>query len=95
MRAVAHQGIAFPLLWTLLPKRGNSNTDERLDLVGQFLKLFARQQIAYLTADREFVGQAWIKYLLKQPVPFRIRIRQSDRLSNGRGKPIMRQSPIR
>ena len=88
MLAVAHQGVAFPVLWVLLPKRGNSNTAERIDLVAQLLKLFDRQQIAYLTADREFVGRAWIKYLLKQPVPFRIRIRQSDRLSNGRGKAI-------
>ncbi len=88
MLAVAHQGVAFPLLWTLLPKRGNSNTTERIDLVARLLKLFERQQIAYLTADREFVGRAWIKYLLKQPVPFRLRIRQSDRLSNGRGQAI-------
>lgn len=32
MLAVADQGVAFPLLWTLLPKRGNSNTSERIDL---------------------------------------------------------------
>ncbi len=88
MLAVAYQGVAFPVLWTLLPKRGNSRTSERIDLVAQLLKLFPRQSIGYLTADREFVGRAWIQYLLKQPVPFRIRIRQSDCLSNGRGKAI-------
>ena len=88
MLAVAHQGVAFPLLWVLLPKRGNSNTTERIDLVARLLKLFDRKQIAYLTADREFVGREWIKYLLQQPVPFRIRIRQSDCLSNGRGQAI-------
>lgn len=63
--AVAYQGVAFPLLWTLLPKQGNSNTTERIDLVAQLLKLFPRNQIGYLTADREFVGRGWIQYLLK------------------------------
>lgn len=88
MLAVAYQGVAFPLLWTLLPKRGNSNTKERIDLVAQLLTVFGRNQVAYLTADREFVGREWIEYLLKQPLPFRLRIRQSDRLSNGRSKAI-------
>jgi len=41
MLAVAHQGVAFPLLWVLLPKRGNSNTAERIDLVARLLQLFA------------------------------------------------------
>lgn len=50
MLAVAHQGVAFPILWVLLPKRGNSNTSERIDLVAQLLKLFPGKQIAYLTA---------------------------------------------
>jgi len=88
MRAVADQGVAFPVLWVLLPKRGNSNTAERIDLVAQLLKLFPHQQSAYLTAEREFVGRTWIKYLLKQPIPFRLRIRQSDCLDNGRGKAV-------
>jgi len=29
MLAVAYKGVAFPLLWELLPKQGNSNTEER------------------------------------------------------------------
>lgn len=69
MLAVAYQGVAFPLLWTVLPKRGNSNTEERIDLVAQLLTVFGRNQVAYLAADREFVGREWIKYLLKQPLP--------------------------
>lgn len=29
---VVHQGIAYPLVWTMLPKKGNSNSNERMDL---------------------------------------------------------------
>ena len=68
--------------------QGNSDTNERIDLVAQLLKLVLRKQIAYLTADQEFVGRTWIKYLLQQPLPFRIRIHHSDCLANGRGKAI-------
>ena len=27
---VVHEGVAFPLVWTMLEKRGNSNTLERM-----------------------------------------------------------------
>ena len=56
MLGVVHQGIAFPLFWHLLDKRGNSNTEERFDQLVEFLCVFAPEDIAYLTADREFIG---------------------------------------
>ena len=30
---IVHQGVAFPLLWWMLDKKGNSNTQERVDAV--------------------------------------------------------------
>ncbi|NJM64785.1 MAG: IS4 family transposase [Leptolyngbyaceae cyanobacterium CRU_2_3] len=84
MLGVVHQGVAFPLVWCLLDKRGNSNTHERIDLFNQFLARFEGHQIACLTADREFLGQGWFEYLLTEPLtPFRIRIRQNHTLSDG------------
>jgi hypothetical protein len=42
------------------------------------------QDIDYLTADREFLGHGWLKYLLSQPMmSFRIRIREKDLLGDG------------
>lgn len=85
MLGVVHQGIAFPLMWDLLAKRGNSNTGERMKLFQQFLQHFGERQIAYLTADREFVGQDWFWYLQANPsTPFRIRIRENHNLYDGR-----------
>jgi hypothetical protein len=49
MLAVAHRGIAVPLLWTMLDKKGNSHTDERIALMKRFIALFSMQRIAYLT----------------------------------------------
>ena len=37
MIAICYKGIAYPILWQLLLKAGNSNTAERKVLVGHFL----------------------------------------------------------
>jgi hypothetical protein len=53
---VCHQGTAFPLLWAVLPKKGCSNTAERIALLDEFGRQFGFPAIAYLCADREFIG---------------------------------------
>ena len=84
MLGVVHQGVAFPLVWTMLDKKGNSNTQERCELINRFLEIFGEREIACLTGDREFVGGEWFGYLLRCPrTPFRIRIRKSTLLSDG------------
>ena len=85
---VVHQGIAFPVVWEVLDKPGNSNYQERLDLMERFYALFPGVQVRCLTADREFIGGDWLSYLLCAPspqmlTPFRIRIRASDKLYDG------------
>lgn len=87
MLGVVHEGIAFPLLWTMLDKKGNSNSDERMDLFDRFEALFPDVEVACLTADREFVGAEWLSYLLLDPkIPFRLRIRHSELISSKSGK---------
>ncbi len=85
MLGVVHNGVAFPLVWTLLDKRGNSNSLERSLLFNQFLERCGERALVCLTADREFVGKDWFSYLVSEPLtPFRIRIRQNHLLSDGR-----------
>lgn len=64
MLGIVHEGVAFPVVWCLLNKRGNSNSTERMNLFNQFLERFGNRDIAYLTANREFVGKDWFGYLL-------------------------------
>jgi hypothetical protein len=83
MLGVVHNGVAFPLLWWMLDKKGNSNTLERIELLEEFFEVFPAAEVDYLTADREFLGTDWFEYLLEQGmVEFRIRIRESDKLDN-------------
>jgi hypothetical protein len=61
MISIAYQGMAIPILWTMLPKRGNSNTNERKELIQRFLDLFGQECIEAFLADREFIGDTWFE----------------------------------
>ena len=87
MLGIVHQGIAFPVMWTMLDKRGNSNSDERIELLERFKRVFPNAQIRCLTGDREFIGREWCSFLmLPQAVNFRLRLRHSDKVSSRSGK---------
>jgi len=77
MLGVVYQGVAFPLLFTMLPKRGNSNINERIALINRFIKLFGKSCIASLVADREFVGRKWIEFLNNEKIRYHIRVRNN------------------
>lgn len=95
MLCVVHEGIGYPLMWTMLEKKGNSNSTERMDLLERFEHLFPDTEIAYLTGDREFIGKSWLSYLMMdKPIPFRLRIRQSDKISTGPGQPTIAGSHL-
>ena len=84
---IVYEGVAFPVVWTLLDKQGNSNRDERMDLLERFERLFPKAQIHCLTGDREFIGKVWFSFLLlPRKMPFRLRLRHSDRISSHSGK---------
>lgn len=74
---VTYKGVAFPLLFRLLPKRGNSNTLERKQIMERFIRLFGKSSIQCLVADREFVGEEWLAYLNREQIPYHIRIREN------------------
>jgi hypothetical protein len=76
MLGVVHQGVAYPVVWKMLLKKGNSNSDERIDLLDRFSQIFPDAQVSFLCGDREFVGTQWLSYLLLDPmIPFRLRTR--------------------
>jgi len=78
--AVAYKGISIPLVWFCLPKKGNSNTLERIDLVKKILCFIGPQNIEWLLGDREFIGEAWIKWLDDNKINFLLRVRNNSLL---------------
>lgn len=75
--AIVYQGVAFPLIFTMMPKFGNSSTTERIQLMQRYIDLFGLQTIDCLLADREFVGKHWLDYLNINKIRYHIRIREN------------------
>ncbi len=90
MLSIVHKGIAIPLYWDLLDKRGNSNTKERTDLLKKFINNFGADNIEYILADREFIGEQWFKWLTdkKRNIKFCIRIRKNTKVTDSKGNSV-------
>lgn len=76
------KGVGIPLWFEMLEdkKGGNSNTSERKYVLRQVLKVTKGRPII-LYADREFIGQDWVKFLLKNKVTFYIRLKSNTLLA--------------
>lgn len=85
MLSVVYKGIAFPVLWSLLDKAGNSNTTERIVLLQRFVNRFGKDRIAGVLGDREFIGNEWFAWLRKESIPFCMRIKKNMLTTNSRG----------
>ncbi len=78
------------MYWLELDSRGNSDTDERKQVMKYLIDLIGGDKIAYLLADREFIGEEWFELLFEQNIKFVIRIKhnmliESDgKLSSGK-----------
>jgi len=83
MLSVCYKGVSIPLVWKLLPKRGNSNAKERSDILNIYINYFGTASIKAFMADREFIGEDWFEDIIRQKIPFYIRIRNNMKLRRG------------
>ncbi|MCY4779319.1 hypothetical protein ORI89_06635 [Sphingobacterium sp. UT-1RO-CII-1] len=74
MLRMAYRGIVVPFLFKMLDKRGNSNAQERIDLMQNFTDWFGLDQIDCLLADRKFVGDLWLNFLTLHNIRYHITI---------------------
>lgn len=86
---IVYEGLAFPVLFQMMPKFGNSNCSERIDIMEKYNELFGFESIDYLVADREFIGEKWLEYLNLNRIKYHIRIRDNFKIyKNKYDKPI-------
>jgi hypothetical protein len=83
---VYSHGVGLPILWSLLDKKGNSNGQERIDLLAEFVTLFGKERILSLTGDREFIGNTWLKWLIDNQIDFALRFPVSHLLTLRNGE---------
>jgi hypothetical protein len=89
MLSLVSKGVAFPLLWTVLEKKGCSDTAERIALLENYAQLFGTDTLSFVTADREFIGRDWFGYLRRKKIPFRLRVRENLKVTNARGNKMV------
>jgi hypothetical protein len=93
--AVVTRHFRAPLLWTLLPRRGNSSTAGRIALIERYLAHFPASTIRTLLADREFVGAEWLRFLNENNIPFAIRLREDLRVVTEDGSELTLHARLR
>lgn len=71
------KGVAIPLVWISLGRAGNAKTADRIELLKKVIKEI---EIKSLTADREFIGEEWFKFLLEINIPIYIRIKKDTQV---------------
>jgi Transposase DDE domain len=80
MLGVSYKNVAFPLMFKMLDKRGNSDTAERIYLINKYIEWFGKESIDCLLADREFVGGVWLEFLNAENIRYHIRIRNNFKI---------------
>jgi Transposase DDE domain len=83
--AVVYHGNAIPLLVKDLSRAGNSDTADRITLMERFLVAFGKDKVFCLLADREFIGEEWLKWLLAANIPPCIRQRNNTQVRHKNG----------
>jgi hypothetical protein len=90
--SVVYQGVSFPLIFSMMDKFGNSSTQERIDLIERYIKLFGTSSIDCLLADREFIGEQWIGFLNNNKIRYYIRIKENFKVYIPRNGHIVKAS---
>ena len=79
--------VCIPLVWISLGKADNAKTPERIELLE---KIIREIPINSFTADREFIGEKWFKYLISTKISFFIRIKENTQVLKKRGNYTVR-----
>ena len=93
--AVVTRRFHVPLLWSVLDKRGNSDTRERIAPVKRYPAHFDASTIRLLLADREFTGTHWVKFLNDNNITFAIRLKEDLRITDGKGHDLALSARLR
>ncbi len=66
--------LQLPIYWELLDnKSGNSNSQDRIELLNKCFAIVPKKRIGLVVGDREFVGHLWLRYLKDNNLNFVMR----------------------
>ncbi len=88
MLAVVTKRLRIPLLWTVLDKAGTSNGAGRIASMQRYLALFGASPVETPLGDREFIGADRIECLLKNGIPFALRVKENMTVERDNGQKL-------
>lgn len=74
--SMVYQGVAIPICWSNLAKKGTSSVEERKELLQKAQGLYQLSG-KVLVADREYIGPEWFKALQQAGLHWVVRLRQN------------------
>jgi hypothetical protein len=89
--SVVYKGYSFPLFWNLLPHKGCSSAENRIDLINTFIQTFGTSRIQALVMDREFIGPVWLGFLEHEDITFHVRLRNNIKIGQIKGEMVSPQ----
>ena len=90
MILIGYGDLQLPLYWELLDnKSGNSNSQDRIDLLEKCFAILDINRIGLVIGDREFVGHKWIKYLKDNQLNFIMRFPKHHSMTTVSGERIL------
>ena len=79
--------MAVPIYFEMLDnKSGNSNYQDRIQVLQHIIKVVGLDKIDLLIMDREFIGHKWLRWLKKQKIPFCVRVPKSHKITFADGQ---------
>ena len=73
--------IGVPLYFEMLDNNsGNSNWEQRIDLLKTIVKEIGKYHLEMVVMDREFIGQRWLSWLKKEKIGFCVRVPKNHKL---------------
>lgn len=73
--------IGVPLYFEMLDNNsGNSNWEQRIDLLKKIVGKIGKERLSCIVMDREFIGHRWLRWLKKQGIDFCVRVPKNHQL---------------
>ena len=74
--------MGVPLYFEMLDnKSGNSNYQDRIDLLTNLIDKIGKERILMLVMDREFIGNKWLSWLKKEAIEFCVRVPKHHKIT--------------
>jgi hypothetical protein len=80
--SVSYTRVAIPLFWPVCEAKGCSDDKEKREIQQRIIAAFGRVSFRFVTADRQFVSKAWLEYLTREQIGFRLRIKANPQLTD-------------